>query len=266
MSASKRDEERGRDEVSPGPHDHRLAPFAAHLALRAGSFGAVQVTRVKIGTLDLPSGRIVSADPAVQPERRPFKRRVPVGRYPAHLSIARCADPEDQRVAYASVQFARTRPVRWELAVTPGERVATLDAPDALFGCCVDAGLACFMDAATAKLLVRRGREGLEQDPYFSYFDCVLDEELYRDGASHDWTDHRPDPDERGNCLVFSSGLGDGVYASYFGLDAVDVPVCLVTDFRVVQVLDIWAKKAQEKQAQEEARASRRPARRRRAR
>ena len=37
-----------------------------------------------------------------------------------------------------------------------------------------------------------------------------------------------------GNLIAFSSGWGDGSYASFFGYDAHDNLVCLVTDFRVL--------------------------------
>ena len=33
------------------------------------------------------------------------------------------------------------------------------------------------------------------------------------------------------NVAVFSSGVGDGLYESLWGLDANDEPACLVTDF-----------------------------------
>lgn len=36
------------------------------------------------------------------------------------------------------------------------------------------------------------------------------------------------------NVMIFSSGYGDGFYASYWGFDDTGSPVALVTDFRVL--------------------------------
>jgi hypothetical protein len=36
------------------------------------------------------------------------------------------------------------------------------------------------------------------------------------------------------NIVAFDSGYGDGIYASFFGYDAQDRPVCLITDFEVL--------------------------------
>ena len=38
---------------------------------------------------------------------------------------------------------------------------------------------------------------------------------------------------DRRNVVMFSTGLGDGIYSSYFGYDERGNPVCLVTDFWV---------------------------------
>jgi len=40
--------------------------------------------------------------------------------------------------------------------------------------------------------------------------------------------------DTRLNVVMFSSGYSDGFYASYWGFDADDNVVCLVTDFNVL--------------------------------
>jgi len=42
------------------------------------------------------------------------------------------------------------------------------------------------------------------------------------------------DPDTGGNAIAFSSGYGDGSYASYWGFTADDELACLVTDFGVL--------------------------------
>src|SRR4051812_37031399 len=49
-----------------------------------------------------------------------------------------------------------------------------------------------------------------------------------------DWAEMKVIPATGANRVVFTSGFGDGYYASYWGLDEQDAPVCTVTDFHVV--------------------------------
>ena len=44
------------------------------------------------------------------------------------------------------------------------------------------------------------------------------------------------DPSTGANMIAFESGWGDGRYASYWGLDRDGAPVCLLTDFEVVNM------------------------------
>ena len=48
------------------------------------------------------------------------------------------------------------------------------------------------------------------------------------------WLDWRPSKGCEENIICFSSGWGDGSYASYFGFDADGRPSALVTDFAVL--------------------------------
>jgi hypothetical protein len=57
-------------------------------------------------------------------------------------------------------------------------------------------------------------------------------ETTYRDTWS--WLVFQPEPARNPNIVAFSSGYGDGIYASYVGWDAAGDPVCVVTDFGVI--------------------------------
>ena len=185
------------------------------------------ITRMALGILPLPSGTVIAADPLVQPERAPFTRHVAPGDYPITLYLAQ------DRVALAELRFADGAPERWDLALVPGQDVATLKAGE-IFGYPVDAGLGCFMDpAARAAMERREAREQRRTPRYSNYFDNVLADEL--EGANRNWVMHRPLPDAPARVAVFSSGWGDGVYASYWGLDAGGRALRLVTDFGVIE-------------------------------
>ena len=156
-----------------------------------------------IATLHLPTGKIVACDPLVNAETLPFDRTVPPGDYPVDVCVSR------ERVAAVRIVFAAGTPTRWVAEDSYG----------------VDTGLGCFMDATTAALLVERQTALLETQ---NYYDDVIANQL-----TGRWLDHHPVADRPENCAIVQSGLGDGLYTTYWGLDASDTPLCLVTDFDV---------------------------------
>ena len=176
-----------------------------------------------IGEVVLPSGRVVAADPLVNPDRPPFEQTVPPGRYPVTLFYAQ------GRNALAMLRVAPGKVARWRVATIPGQDASTLK-DDEIFGYGVDAGLGSFMDAEAPKAMEKRGRQDPKCD---NYYDCVLAEELGANGD--DYVIHRPLKDADVNVAVFSSGWGDGFYASYWGEDEAGKPLVLVTDFGVLE-------------------------------
>ncbi|HST59838.1 MAG TPA: DUF4241 domain-containing protein [Longimicrobium sp.] len=175
-----------------------------------------------LGNLVLPTGQIVACDPFVMMEDPPYTRGVPPGRYPVLVNVARIND--DERVAYANLRFSDDPPVRWEMALAPGQDAATLG-EDEIFGYGVDSGTGCFIDAAALKLLADRAT------PENDYSQDLVDlmEKTYVHTWS--WMDYVLDPGTGANVIAFSSGWGDGAYPSYWGLDETGAAVCLVTDF-----------------------------------
>lgn len=174
------------------------------------------------GRLRLTSGRIVACDPLVNMGRPAFTVEVPNGAFPVRLALA-AGGVDDGRVAFARVDFSSEPAVRWELALVPGQDAATLKA-DEHFGYPVDAGTGSFVDPATAAIADKKMRadedlaqrwitEGEHRKPPMFFLDV----------------DMGP-----GNIIMFHSGWGDGVYASWFGYDAQGHVAALVTDFLVI--------------------------------
>lgn len=174
------------------------------------------------GDLTVTSGRVVACDPLTSPGTEPFTRVVPVGTFPVTLSVAHFEDG-DRRVAGALVRFGDGAPASWELALHPGEDPAELG-EDEIFGYPVDSGTGCFMDAETARLVDQQ----MDAGRYADALDAEL-EKTYEDTWS--WTNVEFDPETGANLVAFSAGVGDGRYASYFGLDAAGAVLCLATDF-----------------------------------
>jgi len=66
-----------------------------------------------------------------------------------------------------------------------------------------------------------------------NYFQTLIGEMDKTYVHTWSWANVEMDPVTKANVVIFSSGLGDGCYASYFAFDQEHHPVLLVTDFGV---------------------------------
>lgn len=188
----------------------------------AASDGPIALSRLDIGLLGVPSGRIVACDPFVCDGIEAFSRRVPAGKFPVQLAMAEM--PDDERVAFARILFADRPAVRWEMALRPGQTLAALK-PGYIHGYGVDTGTGAFMDAVThAPYMAATAGEAATERLVAALNAAPV--------ASRTWLLR---PFGQANVAMFSSGWGDGFYASYFGLDETGRVVALVTDFGVVE-------------------------------
>lgn len=165
-----------------------------------------------------PSGKVCASDGFIM-SGKPFTRDFKPGKYPVQLLIQKFSN--DERIAFAKLELA-ARPVdRWELAVTKAQKVSKLK-PGEFYGYGVDSGTGCFFDPAAQKLL---------NQTEMGFFQRVISEMENSYKNTRSWV--RIDT-EQGSAALFSSGIGDGFYASYFGLDKQGIPVALLTDFGIV--------------------------------
>ena len=206
----------------------KLMALALNDGFRLDSFLGGLVIRVEdAGELSLPSGQVVACDPGYLEHPDfwpPFARAVPPGRYPVRVSVVHL-DTGAVRVALAALILDPAPPVRFELATRPGQDVATLG-PDETFGHGVDSGTSCFLDLQAAREVHERcqrwerHRQGVQPDLSVS--------------RDRHWSNSVLDPESGLNMVLFPSGIGDGRYSSYWGFDAADRLVCLVTDFELL--------------------------------
>jgi hypothetical protein len=176
----------------------------------------------KIGTILVPTGRIVACDPYIYPlgpEYDPFVKVVPPGRYQVFLHRLFSESSTDGRVAHAMLRFGDGRVAHWELATTKGQDMRKLKEGE-IFGYAVDAGVGCFMDLETAKLLRFRIDE---VDKEGDFWDLVNRDEKNWGEQVLNHVGY--------NVFCFQSGYGDGFYPTYWGYDEEEKPVCLVTEF-----------------------------------
>jgi uncharacterized protein DUF4241 len=174
----------------------------------------VIVEQLPAGTLRMPSGRLIAADPAwIHADAQPFTATVAPGEYPVLLSLVRWADnPRHQRVAAAKLAIRGEPAASWELALLPGQDLRILG-DGAFFGFGVDAGMGCFFDATAAPAMARHS-------PTFVLGD--------------DTTGELSDPEAGANLIAFSSGWGDGAYPTWIGRTTSGDIACFIADMLVL--------------------------------
>ncbi|HYE15685.1 MAG TPA: DUF4241 domain-containing protein [Pyrinomonadaceae bacterium] len=195
--------------------------------VESADFGRVTLKVHAAGELVLTTGRVAAFDPATSPETEAFAEALPPGRYPVVLSVAHFEDG-DQRVAGAMLKVGEGAATKWEMALLPGQDVSELGEGE-VFGYAVDSATGCFADEEAAA----RYLDAIEADEEF--FDRVGDllDETYVDTWS--WASVEFDPATGLNMIVFSTGMGDGLYASYLGRDDSGAVMSLVTDFALFE-------------------------------
>jgi len=188
-------------------------------------WGNANLKRHQVGELVTPTGKVVACDPFVFPETSAFTVQLSPGRYPVTLSVAHFG--RDQRVAYASILIKEGRVHHWEMALLPDQDVDSLE-PGEVFCYGVDSGTGCFMDLTASQVLAEKIND---DEDYSEVLIAELDKTYVHTWS---WASLEMDTETNANLIMFSSGLGDGGYASYFGFDEDHNPMILVTDFGVL--------------------------------
>ncbi|PCC71835.1 Protein of unknown function [Nannocystis exedens] len=219
-------------EQSRARRDH--ARVIADVVTLGKNHPQVQAVRLA-GKLVVSSGRIVACDPCIRSGAPAFEREIPRGTHPVRVFVTKGS----RRIGLALLACSDAPVASWVMATRPGQSLADLQEGH-YFGYPVDTGLGCFMDAVAAELL-REAEDALDDE---SFYDAVLDDALEENDQL--FADVRPAKRHKDNVIVFRSGGGDGVYASYWGLAADGEVACLVTDFNLFDP----AQSEEEKRAQ----------------
>jgi hypothetical protein len=156
--------------------------------------------------LTIASGKVVACDGLVF-ETEALAGKFPAGKFPIMLAVAHFSD--DQRVACAVVRFNQAKTVRWKSCGGYG----------------VDSGTGCYMDAKAAAILEKR----FLKEPDFPT--KVIAELEKHQINTWSWANITLDEATGLNCVLFSSGVGDGGYNCFVGYDEGGTPTMLVTDF-----------------------------------
>lgn len=175
-----------------------------------------------IGTADIPSGRVIVADPlryltenGIAPV---LKTEIPKGSYPVEIAIHRGS----LRICTARLKIKETAAVRYKLAEPLPETAAF----GGMNGFPVGAGLMCFIDAEGAEIYKKADQKWEDEHPgenrYTDYFAAFFAEsyekfpDYQRKGGDFiEWTN--PENGER--MVMAASGMGDGFYQCFWGYD-----------------------------------------------
>ncbi len=193
-----------------------------------------------VGEIDLSTGELVLADPLSYlgtKYQTVLARQVAAGSYPVQLAVMRTRYAGLRYVA-ARLLFSREPAVRHEIAMPKGYNPEDLGKPRVFSFFGVDAGLACFTDMAQAQEYQRFAGQWYQANQgkniYDDYFAGLFAQsyeqrpEMQRQGGDFlCWQL----PESGSRLIMFTSGLGDGVYSAYWGFDADDASVELVIPF-----------------------------------
>jgi hypothetical protein len=187
---------------------------------------------IEVGSLHLPTGRIVASDPFLVGIAIPFERAVTPGDFGVQLS--RIDLPGwGRRIAMARVLLCPS--VNAEDFVPAKMKWADSSSYY------VQSGLGSFMDESTRERFAELMAKFYQLRPEGNYYDDVLAAEFKRSAVEPD------SPDDVGNwsmhvlagsptnVAMFASGLGDGTYESYWAVTKDGEAVALVTDFGIIK-------------------------------
>jgi hypothetical protein len=166
--------------------------------------GYVATQDVLPGALELPSGRL-AVDAYVGPQTPIVDERARPGSHPFRITLARPVEggQSGERVALATLSVSDRPTVSWRYVLTVG----------------VDGGSAAFTSAEGAGL-----RAGLSPDDWQAADEADADAMF-----AHRYVAERVLSDDT-NLMLFETGLGDGGYNLYVGLDADGHPTRYVLD------------------------------------
>ncbi|WP_285558382.1 DUF4241 domain-containing protein [Actinoplanes regularis] len=172
------------------------------------------------GTLRMPTGRLIAADPnwfwnAENLNVVPYTVTVPAGSYPVTLAVV--SWPDISLVAAARLTVQHLPIQSWEMALRPGQDLTAL-APGEAYNVGVDAGMMALLDGAA----LTRMTPLVDSDP--ALFELkARDEPIEVPGTG-----------SGGNLIAFGTGWGDGGYPVWIGRTATGSVGCFMVDMAML--------------------------------
>jgi len=179
-----------------------------------------------IGIIKSETGKLIACDPIVMHDASPFAQNFPTGDFPVHLAMAKTHN--DERVAFSRIIFSDNAVTKWDFALQKGQKPISLK--DTSFYCYgVDAGTGIFIDSIANESFNKK-----DQSEWENVFITKAEKNGYK-GYIHNFDGH--------NLATFSTGYGDGCYATYIGFDKQGKVCQILTDFGLVEWWKLEEKK-----------------------
>jgi Protein of unknown function (DUF4241) len=175
----------------------------------------------EIGKLKIKSGKIIACDPANLGNHKAFTQTFPIGEYPVQLSVAKYND--DERVAFSRIYFSNKPVKHWDVALLPGQKSVSLK-DSIIYGHSIDFGTGVFADEVISKNFAT-----ISDTEWKKMFIAEMNK-----NARNTWSYNLHEVGKL-NVAVFSTGLGDGYYATYIGYDENNNVCRLLTDFSLIR-------------------------------
>ncbi len=176
--------------------------------------GEKKVELVKVGDMDVTSNRLLLADPCYLGSNMilPMERTVTPGKCPVYAAVMTTM-MTGRVIAGVKVKVSDAATVRYELAMPLGIKAWTVDDPMVYPYVDISTGVGCIVDKETELSFAAA---------YNRHFnvtgkDMILDllEPMVQESGYAMFTI----PDTEVNVPIFSTGLGQGAYNSYWGFD-----------------------------------------------
>lgn len=178
------------------------------------------------GTADFPTGEVVLADPLAYLGTKYqliLERKIPAGSYPVQISLFN-SQMAGLRNAAARLVIKEEPAAAYKLAVPKGAAESDLNKPGVFTFMGVDAGMGCFADKQASEEYDAFLRKWHGENPDKNHYDDYFAEkfaESYKKypnlqteyGDFIEWAL----PNSGNKLVMFSSGLGDGIYSGYWG-------------------------------------------------
>ncbi|NJP66237.1 DUF4241 domain-containing protein [Streptomyces spiramenti] len=220
--------------VSPPDFAQILAPGAVHPVFEDGT--TLRVRELPGVPLSLPTGRLIAMEPfgagMGDADELAFLDTVAPGTYPVVLSLVDVHEPDgsftgDSRVAAARLVVSEEPVARWELALSSGQDLADLE-DDEFYGYPVDGGTGSFMDVETFHSI---GDQDFGDRVLSAMFPVTEEESTVEPPEPADDPVTLPVGEDEHAVVAFSTGWGDGAYATWTGRTADGSIACFLTDF-----------------------------------
>jgi len=193
------------------------AAFVGNTKVIAGDF-SYKFYKLEIGKIKIESGKLIACDPIVMQDALPFTKKLPIGNFSVQLAMAKTHN--DERVAFSRIVFSDKRISKWEFALQKGQKPIPLKGAS-IYCYNVDAGAGIFIDSVANKSFNEKDHSEWENA-------FITKAQKYGDtGYIHDFDGH--------SLATFSTGYGDGCYATYIGFDNKGNVCQVLTDFGLVE-------------------------------